>query len=287
MIFRRIRRITYLACVVLAFSAIAAEAASAKPRTVKSELTRLAAAGRITATERQQRLADFNATKRAAKRLARGTTRQRELSGVVSIVEGMAARRKLNGPRLVPLWLTLDTQPAVYWTTPRRSGRPARISFPGSELVWQYYPGHGLQIQWLGTFGKLNGYWTGGKRYDARAGAAARRAAAAAPPSAPAALAWEYLFPFDGQQPPWVSSLAQGTGAAGDGARGHAAAAARPTSSRSPSARWASSRRTPPDGRARADRRRRPLPAVLRRCRTCRSSTASSSRSSGCTTSRS
>jgi hypothetical protein len=25
-------------------------------------------------------------------------------------------------------------------------------------------------------------------------------------------LAWEYLFPFDGQQPPWVSSLAQGTG---------------------------------------------------------------------------
>ena len=25
-------------------------------------------------------------------------------------------------------------------------------------------------------------------------------------------LAWEYLFPFDGQAPPWVSSLAQGTG---------------------------------------------------------------------------
>ena len=52
MIFRRIRRMTYLACVVLAFSAIAAEGASAKPRTVKSELSRLAASGRITATER-------------------------------------------------------------------------------------------------------------------------------------------------------------------------------------------------------------------------------------------
>src|SRR5438552_3412222 len=25
-------------------------------------------------------------------------------------------------------------------------------------------------------------------------------------------LAWEYLFPFDGQRPPWISSLAQGTG---------------------------------------------------------------------------
>ena len=60
-------------------------------------------------------------------------------------------------------------------------------------------------------FGKLNGFWTGGARYDARATAlidellplAAQRAGG---------LAWEYLFPFDGQRPPWVSSLAQGTG---------------------------------------------------------------------------
>src|SRR4051812_50230406 len=99
MIFRRIRRMTYVACVVLAFSAITAEAASAKPRTVKSELSRLAASGRITATERKQRLADFNTTKRAAKRLPRGTTRPRELSGVGGIVEGIAARPELEGPR--------------------------------------------------------------------------------------------------------------------------------------------------------------------------------------------
>src|SRR4029079_10637511 len=104
MIFRRIRRMTYVACVVLAFSGPAAEVASAKPRTVKSELSRLASSGSITATERKDRLADFNAAKRAAKQLPRGTTRRRELDGVVGIVEGIAARRKLNGPRLGAVW---------------------------------------------------------------------------------------------------------------------------------------------------------------------------------------
>ena len=77
--------------------------------------------------------------------------------------------------------------------------------------MFQYYVGHGLQIQWLGTFGKLNGYWSGGKRYDARAGALLDEALPLATERA-GGLAWEYLFPFDGQNPPWVTSLAQGTG---------------------------------------------------------------------------
>ena len=29
--------------------------------------------------------------------------------------------------------------------------------FAGSQLVWQYYPGQGIQVQWLGTFGRANG----------------------------------------------------------------------------------------------------------------------------------
>ena len=64
---------TYLACVVLAFSGPAADGAAAKTRTVKSELARLAASGRITATDRSDRLAGFNAAKRAAKRARRGS----------------------------------------------------------------------------------------------------------------------------------------------------------------------------------------------------------------------
>src|SRR3954462_3644841 len=76
---RRIRRMAYLACVVLVFSGIAAEGALAKKRTVKGELTRLASSGQITTDDRAQRLSAFNAVKRAAKRLPRGTTRKREL----------------------------------------------------------------------------------------------------------------------------------------------------------------------------------------------------------------
>ena len=138
-------------------------------------------------------------------------TRKLELGGVVNDLEGMAARdqfRRLAHPRAVP------DAPAQHRVVDHSSPLLSygyRTSFPGSELVFQYYPGHGLQIQWLGTFGKLNGYWTGGKRYDARAGALLDEAMPLATERA-GGLAWEYLFPFDGQSPPWVSSLAQGTG---------------------------------------------------------------------------
>jgi hypothetical protein len=199
---------TYLACVVLAFSAIAAEVASAKPRTVKSELSRLAASGRITAADRTQRLADFNDTKRAAKRLPRGTTRKRELSGVVSIVEGIAARRKLNGPRLVPLWLMLDTN-RVYWTTHVSGPSTRRISFSGSQLVWQYFPGQGLQFHPLANFAKLNALWS--SKSNAAAGQLLDELLPLRVPRA-GGVAWEYDFAFGGGRPPWVSGMAQGTG---------------------------------------------------------------------------
>ena len=83
----------------------------------------------------------------------------------------MAARGQFSTPsRLPALFLTLQRN-ASSGRRSRCRPRAPGSSFPGSELVYQLYPGHGLQIQWLGTFGKLNGYWSGGKRYDARAGA--------------------------------------------------------------------------------------------------------------------
>ena len=82
------------------------------------------------------------------------------------------------------------------------------MSFSGSRLVWQFYAGEGLQIQWLGTFGKANGLWQGG--YDASLRALLDEALALAAQRA-GGIAWEYLFRFDGGRPPWVSGLAQGT----------------------------------------------------------------------------
>ncbi|MGI8729541.1 MAG: hypothetical protein ACR2LK_06050 [Solirubrobacteraceae bacterium] len=87
------------------------------------------------------------------------------------------------------------------------SGR--RVSFRGSPLVWQYYTGEGLQIQWLGTFGKANALWKPRKHDSALRellGAALALAAQRA-----GGIAFEYLFNFDGGRPPWVSGLAQGT----------------------------------------------------------------------------
>jgi D-glucuronyl C5-epimerase-like protein len=182
---------------------------AAKGPTVAGELKRLAAAGSLTPEDAAAKRAIYDDAKAKVKRLT--GSRKVELGGVVKDLDDMAARGALKVPSRIPaLFLTLQRN-AEYWSTQPLLRAGARLSFPGSELVYQLYPGHGLQIQWLGTFGKLNGYWSGGKRYDARAGALLDEATALATERA-GSLAWEYLFPFDGQAPPWVSSLAQGTG---------------------------------------------------------------------------
>ena len=187
----------------------AVSAAQAANPTVAGELKRLTAEGKLTPEDAAAKRAVYDDAKAVEKKLT--GTRKVELGGVIRDLDGMAARGSFSTPsRLPALFLTLQRN-REYWASQPLLAAGARISFPGSELVYQLYPGHGLQIQWLGTFGKLNGYWSGGKRYDARAGALLDEAIALATERA-GGLAWEYLFGFDGQDPPWVSSLAQGTG---------------------------------------------------------------------------
>jgi D-glucuronyl C5-epimerase C-terminus len=195
----------YFACVVLVLAAPAAE--GARKRTVKSELTRLASSGQITTTERDERLASFNSTKRAAKRLPRETTRKRELTGVVANIELIARLKRLTGPRLVPLWLTLDRN-REYWTTHTTGPSTRRMSFAGSELIWQYFPGQGLQFHPLANFARLNQLWA--ERDEAMNTLMDELLALAVPRAG--GIAWEYYFVFGGGRPPWVSGLAQGTG---------------------------------------------------------------------------
>src|SRR3954447_17559526 len=201
------RRIACCALIALSLLAPAAAQGAAKKRTVPGELSRLAARGAIPASERDERLADYRAVKRTVKRLPRGSTRRAELDGVVRIVDGIAARRKLTGPRLVPLWLTLDRNRA-YWST--HIGGPAtrRISFPGSQLVWQWFPGQGLQFHPLANFAKLNQLWA--SRSDDMSQLLDELLALRVPRAG--GTAWEYYFSFGGGKPPWVSGIAQGTG---------------------------------------------------------------------------
>jgi hypothetical protein len=185
-------------------------ARAATARTVASELKRLARSGQITAADRRKRLADYDAARHAATKLS--GTRRRELSAVVSTIASVAARGQLTASRLPALWLTLARNLEWWTTAPWIPAAGERVGFDGDELVYQYYAGQGLQIQWLGTFGKLNAIdKSRAKSSTAEAGTMIDQILPLASARA-GGTAWEYLFAFGGGLAPWTSSLSQGTG---------------------------------------------------------------------------
>src|SRR3954469_15679758 len=205
----RLRRTCCCAFVTILCSLfpVAGASAASKPKVV-SELKDLVSAGTLTPEDYDAHRAAYDDAKATVKKLV--GTRKAELNGVVTDLDDMEARHQLTASRVPALFLTLERN-LQYWKSAPLLGYNQRVSFPGSELVFQHYAGHGIQIQWLGTFGKLNGFWSGGKRYDTRAGNLLTEVLPLATGRA-GGLAWEYLFPFDGQQPPRGSSLAPGTG---------------------------------------------------------------------------
>ena len=123
-------------------------------------------------------------------------------------VQAIAAAGEFIPSRLPALFLTLERN-RQWWTTEPLLSSGERISFPHSLLIWQYYPGQGLEIQWLATFGEGNGYYNSGHE-----NANLRQLVSEVIPLATkraGGIAWEYLFRFDGGQPPWTSGLSQGT----------------------------------------------------------------------------
>ena len=165
--------------------------------------------------------------------------RRNEMGASLNIVRGIAARGSL-APDVMPMaFLTLERN-ADWWATngpPGNGGSPgekgavgrhckplrfpkkkkpkkaraARLSFPGSSVVFQWYRGLGLQVQVNGTFAAINTLFaenTVESKARARDGLdelltlATRRGGA---------ITWDYLFPFGGAQPPWASGLSQAT----------------------------------------------------------------------------
>ena len=187
-----------------AVAGVAAARKKKKP-TVAGELKRLRDAGAITPEDYAARRAIYDEVKRGMRRL-RGN-RKTIMRSVVRTVEDIAARRQLTASRIRPLWLTMERN-LEWWRTGPLLASGRRVEFEGSELVWQYYPGSGLQLQMLGNFGKLNGLW--GSRENARLSFMVDELLALAVERA-GGLAWEYYFSFGGGRPPWVSGLAQGT----------------------------------------------------------------------------
>lgn len=133
--------------------------------------------------------------------------RKRELRGAIADVDAIASRGMLNASRLRTVTLTLDHN-RRWWTRRPMLPEGARVHFGRSELLWQRYRGHGLQLQWLATFSKANSLWR--QHMHKRLRRLLHQAMALAVPRGPG-IAWEYMFSYAGGRPPWVSGLAQGT----------------------------------------------------------------------------
>jgi hypothetical protein len=185
--------------------AVAVRAAPTGP-TVPAALDALLAAGAIDQVHHDAWAEIYDDAKATLKKLH--GARRRQLDAVLSATRALAAGGQLVAGRVAAVFLTLKRNRAWWAAAPLlRYGQ--RVMFAGSQLVWQYYPGQGIQVQWLGTFGRANGLFQE-MGHDDELRALLDEALALATPRA-GGIAWESLFRFDHGRPPWVSGLSQGT----------------------------------------------------------------------------
>ena len=173
---------------------------------VSAALLGLEQSGAITPASHQHDYSAYLAAKRSLGRLA--GTRRAELGAVLANLQAIATAGGFTPSRLPALFLTLERN-RQWWTTEPLLANGARVSFAPSKIVWQYYAGQGIEIQWLATFGKANGYYLSGHE-----NANLRQLLGEVLPLASSragGIAWEYEFRFDGGTPPWTSGLSQGT----------------------------------------------------------------------------
>ncbi|MDQ3608648.1 MAG: hypothetical protein M3459_07090 [Actinomycetota bacterium] len=184
-----------------------ARAADTK-RTVRRELRRLESSGKLSSTEHDRHRARYDRAKETVRRLE--GARRANLGAVVDRLEHLTARGRLASSRAPVLFETLERN-RQWWTEGTLISPGRRVSFAGSELVWQHYGGQGLQLQWLGTFGRANQLFST-REHDPMLRALLAEAATLATRRA-GGLGWESLFRFGDGDPPWVSGMTQGTAA--------------------------------------------------------------------------
>jgi len=183
-----------------------ARASSARGPSVSAALLSLQSSGAITPAIYQQDYAIYVAAKRSWSTLK--GTRRAELGAVLANVQAIAAAGGFTASRLGALFLTLERN-RRWWTSEPLLSSDQRVSFAPSKIIWEYYPGQGIEIQWLATFGEANGYYLSGDENSNL-----RQLLAEVIPLATqraGGIAWEYMFHFDGGSPPWTSGLSQGT----------------------------------------------------------------------------
>ena len=198
-------------------SAVQATAAAAPARPAKApgqlqktfagQLVRLRNSGAITAAAYATYDSSFNAALAAERRL-RGT-RASELEAVIENLHDIAVDGKLTSGRLPVLFEILNDN-RQWWTSGPIPSASQYVEFAGSQLVWEYYPGQGIELQVLATFGKADGLYTAGAAdYSQMEQVLAQMIPLAV--NRGGGPTWEYYFHFDGGTPPWTSAMSQGT----------------------------------------------------------------------------
>ena len=179
--------------------------AAVRAGTTRTALRGLLNSGQIDSVEYQDRLNVYN--KAVSTRSGLSGKRRRELGWVIGNTDEIAQKGGLSAARLEPVFLILAKNTEFWRSSPIPSSGD-RVQFYGSQLIFQYYPGEGMQLQQLATWGKVNAAVNNGSknlvryRLDELVPLAVNRDGGAA---------WEYYFHFGGGSPPWTSALSQGT----------------------------------------------------------------------------
>ena len=179
-------------------------------RVLRRELRRK----RITKSQYRRWRATYVRSVRTLRRL-RGA-RAAQLRYVLVSVESLALRKRLVPSRMPVAFLNLERN-RQYWPRMPYPAVGDQVSFRGSEILFQYFAGEGLQLHPLSTFKKANHLHGFCERGEAACDEAALRRildemTALAVNRGRGFIAWEYLFYFGGGVPPWMSGMAQATG---------------------------------------------------------------------------
>ena len=157
------------------------------------------------------RLTREHALARAALNRLSGA-RASELGSVLATVDQLAAQRLLSHDRLEPVFLVLRRNREL-WTRAPMPAPGERRTFGRDPAVFQYYPGRGIQLQPLASWGAVN--WLAGSCLKGwcpvkRLRRAVERLAGLAANRGPF-LAWEHYFAWGGGTAPWISGMTQAT----------------------------------------------------------------------------
>jgi hypothetical protein len=189
----------------------ASKVRAARGPTVKSAVAAARRSGAISASTAKSYYRAYNRARSTRSHL--GGQRRKELSAVLSVLEGIAKRRQLIPSRMPALFLQLSRNRA-FWGSRSAPYAGARVTFKGSPMVLQYYAGQGLQIQPLANFGMVNGKITHCRRHPGTCDRKGIRQLlddmVAIRSKRSGFTTWEYFFHFGGGTPPWTSGISSG-----------------------------------------------------------------------------